>query len=166
MRRQISKAGLDPDSVPTIWVNIVGAAMAKWVSSTSEGFNYISNILEFEFAKGDDSQQYIVDTGDGALDLDADDVHTVYGCLVKGRPVAPSRLHSMDILTNECHGCGVVKHCVSDISNPVTSRLEWYCNHCLMYHEHPRVNDFGNSSRCLDCRAVDCSHHPSKGGGH
>ena len=164
VKRQLVAAGVEPDQIPEEWVIATMAAMAKWVSTTDEGFNYISNLLEFDFTKGDDSKQYGVDTGIEVFDVDANDICFVRGAIAGGRPVASSRLHWWPKVTSECQSCGVVKHCVKDVHNPITGEPMGLCNHCTCYHEHPRVNDYGDFSKCSDCPVVDCSHHPKRGG--
>lgn len=144
--------------------------------TTDEGLEYISNLLRFKMRYGNSDQEYTLIDNINQTQSSLKNTQVVFfeGVLVQGRPVPvmdpsvkdfipPLELEISESSKNKCDGCGITTHCLKEILEPFSEKLERLCNYCLTYHEHPRVNDFGGERVCQECSVHKCHHHPAKG---
>jgi hypothetical protein len=175
IKRQLLRAGIPEEQIPMEWLSAIIAATEKWIVTTDEGLSYISELLDFKTRPGDSDKEYalIDNTTQIHHRLKNTQVTFFEGVMVNGRPVPifdpyaqefipPLELDILESSKNKCDGCGIVSHCLKEILEPFSEKLEHLCNYCLTYHEHPRVNDQGGIRICQDCTVKNCQHHPSK----
>jgi len=164
VKRQLVEAGIDPDAIPMDWLEASVAATFKWMSETSEGGLHGANILELEWFRGDDGNQYkIHDHQQQAIrSVKSEDVYFLRGAVIEGRTVPFSQVSSSRKENESCDCCGINSHCTKDIRDPSLDRMERLCNNCMIKHEHPKVRDEGDQSRCENCTVLTCPNNPAR----
>lgn len=162
VKRQIINAGVDPDSIPMDWLDVAVAAMTRWVTQTPEGMRHIVNCLQFQWKPGLDDHHYEYASPNGEVfDIPPSKIHFFMGAAIAGNPVNPASLTITKREGSNCEGCGITSHCVKDVRNPVTDRIERLCNTCLFMSDNTHIARSGDPLVCRDCTKKDCAHHPS-----
>jgi hypothetical protein len=151
------------------------AAMTKWTATTKEGLEFVSKLLGFNIKQGESDKDYILIDNVNRKQEQLKNTRVTFfeGVLVDGHPIpvvspdnifiSPIELEILETTKNKCDGCGIVSHCLKEILEPFSDKLEYLCNYCITYHEHPRVNESGGYNICKDCTVFKCQHHPVKG---
>lgn len=175
IKRQLLRAGIPEEHLPIDWIPAIIAAMEKWITTTDDGLQYISDLLGFRIRPGESDKDYtlIDNINQNHQSLKTTQVAFFDGVLVRGRPVPimdptlrdfipPLELEISESTKNRCDGCGIVSHCLKEILEPYSERLESLCNYCVTHHEYLRVNDHGEDRVCQECSVSNCHHHPTK----
>lgn len=173
IKRQLLRAGIPEEAIPLDWFPAILAADEKWLATTDEGLQYVCGLLDIKTKYGDTDKVYtLVDNVSNTQStLKNNQVVFFEGVLVSGRPVAlmdpsvkqfipPLELEISEIDKNKCDSCGIVSHCLKEVLEPFSERLEHLCNYCLTHNEHPRINSMGGFDVCQECTVYKCQHHP------
>ena len=173
IKRQLLRAGIPEEELPIEWIPAIITAMEKWIVTSDDGLKYISNLLGFKMRYGDSDKDYtlIDNINQDHKSLKNTQVMFFEGVIVHGRPVPimdphvkefipPIELEISESTKNKCDSCGIVSHCLKEVLEPYTEKLECLCNYCLSHHESPRVSDHGGSYICQECSVHNCHHHP------
>ena len=162
VKRQLIDAGIDSRAIPQDWLAAICAAFVKQISTKKEGYSYISRLLNFHWQQGSNTKEFIIldDNGNEYAEADHDDVVLVSGCLVKGKPIHPSRVRIRRKPEYRCDDCGSRTFCVTEVFNYHKDRIESLCNMCLKFSEEPKHREQYNSSLCADCGDLNCVHNP------
>jgi hypothetical protein len=162
VKRQIMNAGVDPDSIPMEWLDVMIAAMTKWITQTQDGTKYAVNWLQFQWKAGMDDHEYdYVVPGGAVMRIPANKVHFFMGAAISGNAVNPAHLVITKKESFQCEGCGIGAHCVKDAHNPERRNSERLCNTCLYMSDNIHLKRQGDPVICRECSKSDCSHHPS-----
>jgi len=175
IKRQLLRAGIPEDHIPSDWMPAIIAAMEKWIITTDDGLDYISSLLGFQTRQGDSDKEYTLIDNINQNHKSVKNTQVVFfdGVIVHGRPVPimnpdlkefipPLELEISESTKNKCDSCGIVSHCLKEVLEPYTEKLECLCNFCLSHHENPKVSDYGGFRVCQECSVHSCHHHPSK----
>lgn len=162
IRRQLVDAGIPTEQIPEDWLIAITAAMTKWISRDRHGMAFVVNALGFRWKTGDDDKiyRYIEPTTQNVYEIDPKQVHFFAGAAVRGVPTDPTNVEITERITEQCDGCGISAHCLTDIRDPVSDRIERLCNNCRTLSDNPRVRDKGDPMVCEECTVRDCYHHP------
>jgi len=116
IKSQLVKAGVDSSSIPDYWLYAICAAFAKHVSSSEEGYNYISRLLNFHWQRGINTKEYILldHAGNSIQEINYKEISVFTGCLVQGKPVHPSWVRVSDKTGYKCDDCGIRTYCVTE----------------------------------------------------
>lgn len=175
IKRQLLRAGIPDEQIPADWLPAIIAAMEKWIVTTDDGLQYISDLLGFKMRYGDSDKDYtlIDNINQNHQTLKNTQVVFFEGAIVHGRSVPvmdpgikefipPVELEISESTKNKCDSCGIVSHCLREVLEPFSEKLEQLCNYCLSHHEHPKISDLGGLRVCQDCSVDSCHHHPTK----
>lgn len=168
-KQQLLKAGILEEEIPQDWLTAILAAHDKWLLTTENGLKQFSRFFCFNLKGGDDDTDYFVvnNATNVTTNVKTSDVWFFNGVVVRGIPmhvadsrrqgaIPPLELEISEKTKNQCEGCGIFAHCIKDVSDPYTERIETLCNHCITLHEHPKVNDLGGSKVCELCNSQKC----------
>lgn len=177
IKRLLLRAGIPDELIPEDWVSATIAAMEKWILTTDEGMGYIGSLLGFSIRYGDSDKEYtLIDNVNGNhKSLKNTQVLFFEGIVADGHPVPQVNLENKNFIPpleldisesakDKCDCCGIVSHCLKEILNPASDKLECLCNYCISYSEHPRVNAYGGFDVCQECTVRSCCHHPYREG--
>lgn len=147
--------------------------MTKWLIKTEDGVKYTSRLFNFDLKQGENDKEYTLVDNESrrTYPLKNTSVWFFSGVLVDGVPtpiVDPHRnghlpkyeLEIEDSAKNKCDSCGIVSHCLKEVMDPYSEKLQSLCNYCLTYHENPRVKDFGGIENCNKCSVIKCKNKP------
>ena len=164
IRRQLVKAGVNEDDIPADWIPAISASFAKYISTSEEGYNYISNLLNFHWQQGKINKQYTIlnDIGQAIRDVSPSSVYLFTGVIAEGKRIPPSQLLIEDLPLFKCDGCGVRTHCVKEVVDWKKDRLESLCNLCLMYSEDTKQREEATPGMCDGCSDIMCTHNPEQ----
>lgn len=162
--RQLINAGVNFDYLPHEWIPAILAGTLKWLTENQAGLEEILKRLNFRFLKAGSEKEYsLIDPTETYITtLKPEDILFVQGALAAGKPIPLERLSISEKERNQCEDCGIVSHCLKDIRDPKTDSLKSLCNCCLIFHENPRVKDYGDAQKCQSCTVFACAHHPIK----
>lgn len=160
IRRKLVDAGVE--DVNMEWLRAVSAAFVKHISTSKEGYNYISRLLNFHWQQGANTKEYLVldRNGEVCREADAEQVHIFSGCLVNGVAVRPSNIRIREKPGYRCDDCGTRAHCVTETLNYRRDDLESLCNTCLKHAEEQRQQNLHSSGMCHECDDLNCPHNP------
>ena len=166
IRRQLVNAGVREEDIPTNWIPAIAAAFSKVISTKEEGYNYISNLLNFHWQKGKIDKQYTIlnEIGQPAKDVKPGSVYIFTGILVDGEKIHPQQLLIEDLPIFKCDGCGIRSHCVKEVVNWKRDSLESLCNMCLMYSDDIKQKQEADMGLCEGCSDLMCIHNPRNTG--
>jgi hypothetical protein len=154
-------------------MGLVMASISKWFAESYEGNTWLGNLMKLMVIKGDTSKKYEkqVDYRTGArIEYKPQDIQILLGATYQGAPINYSELIISEREGDICSICGATTHCTKLVFNPAYDHYhanpsdvsQVLCNHCITYHEHPRVKDQGNYDICVKCTKKKCPHHPSR----
>lgn len=162
VKRQLVAAGIAPEYIPMEWLNAIVAAVNKW-HTTKEGANTLFNQLGFQLIRGKDDKEYeYCDAWGNRYSIPPTQVMFVQGALVHGNPVNPGSIVVTSKVSAQCEGCGITGHCIEEIRNPSTDRIETLCNTCRAMHNNTRISSTASTNKCTSCTVVSCYHHPRR----
>jgi len=174
-KRQLQRAGIPDRDIDLIssWIPAILAAEEKWRITTDEGLTYLMRMLEAKIQFGESDKDYTLVDNVRQTQHSLKNKQVVFyeGVLVQGRPVAivdprvknfipPLELDISEKAKSQCDGCGIVAHCLKEVVEPFSEKIEHLCNFCLTHHEHPRINALGGSGTCEECSVRTCQQHP------
>ena len=164
VRRQLVEAGIPPEQIPEDWLYTIVAAMTKWSTTSRDGLAFMVNSLGFNWKTGDDDKvyNYIEPNSQQVHEIPPKDVHFFSGASVKGFPVNPNDIEVSSRNLEQCEGCGVTAHCLIDVRDPVSDRIERLCNNCRLLSDNLSINGTGDPSTCNECTMRSCYHNPRK----
>ena len=162
IKRELTRAGVPEEDIPLDWLPAISAAFGKHISTTEEGYNYISDLLNFHWQQGEINKQYTVlnAIGQPIKEVNPGLVYIFTGVLADGKKVAPSLLQITELPLFKCDGCGVRTHCVKDVINWKRDNIESLCNTCLTYSDDPKQKDEAYPGLCEECTDIMCIHNP------
>lgn len=164
--RQLEEAGLNPDAVPKDWLVTILAAMAKWCR-TPDGLKFLATSLGLRWDRGRDDrlyEYYNPETGE-VHPVPSEIIMFIRGIAIRGNVIDERLLNSFEKNHQRCDGCGMSSHCIKEVRDPRTDRLESLCNYCLSMDEMRRVKEQADPSVCDRCTVTTCAHHPRKATG-
>lgn len=164
VRRQLISAGIKAEDINEEWLVTVVAAMSKWMTRTTDGLEFVVASLGFQRRMGDDDKiyRYIEPTTQNVYEIPPNQVRFFAGAALKGFPINPIDLEVSERRTEQCEGCGIVAHCLKEVRDPISDRLERLCNNCLWQSDNWRIKDHGDPMICQECTVLGCHHHPRK----
>lgn len=162
VRRQLVDAGVDP--INEEWLLVVVSAMTKWQTTTADGMRFFVNSLGFCWKDGEDDKvyRYIDPQTQTVYDINPKDIHFFSGSAVRGVPIDVNSLEVYDRKAEQCEGCGICAHCLKEVRDPISDRLERLCNNCLWQSDNFRIKDQGDPMICEECTVTHCYHHPRR----
>ena len=175
-KRQLLKAGIVEEEFPSDrMIASIIAAHTKCSLLLEDGLKDFSRLFCFDLKAAESNKEYFVvnNITKKITDVENTDVWFFEGAIVRGVPmvisnpqregaIPPLELEISESTKNQCDGCGILTHCLREITDPYTRRPSSLCNHCITSHEHPKVNDEGCSKRCEECSVYSCPHHFNK----
>ena len=164
IKRQVVKAGVREEDIPLDWLSAISAAFAKHISTSEEGYNYISSLLNFNWQRGKINKQYTIlnDIGQPIRDVSPNSIYIFTGVIAEGMRVPLSQVLVEDLPLFKCDGCGVRTHCVKEVVNWKRDNLESLCNLCLSYSEDSKQRDEATPGLCETCTDIMCTHNPEQ----
>ena len=164
IKRQLVNAGVREEDIPRDWVSAISAAFAKYISTSQEGYSYISNLLNFHWQQGKINKQYTIlnDIGRPIRDINPRSIYIFTGAIADGERIPLSQLLIEDLPLFKCDGCGVRTHCVKEVINWKKDNLESLCNVCLTYSDIPKQRDEATPGLCDECTDIMCTHNPEQ----
>lgn len=164
VRTQLVNAGIDPYDIPNVWVEATVAATAKWIQQTEAGLDFVSRLLHLSYERGRDNKDYEIVDDDTLLveTVKPEDIFMISGCIANRRPVPFHSVNVCEKETSQCDSCGITSHCLQNVTDPFSGKLQELCNRCITYHEHPRIHELGGRGVCEMCSVKSCKHHPDR----
>jgi hypothetical protein len=163
--------GCPHEAIPYDWVALTMAAMAKWIATTTEGFQSVGYLLNgCEIKRGHDGDHYelVDDEKNEVRTIKSEDIVFYSGVVVEGKPTSRLNLMISDKPKNQCDDCGIISHCLTkdEVLDTYSGQFKRLCNHCLTYSDNPRLRDLGCNAMCGKCTVTACVHHQSREAKH
>lgn len=155
IKRELTSAGVEGDSIPMDWLEAIAAATFKWIATKPDGLRQVSNLLKGSWSKGRPDEVYTLNHEE----IKHDDVYFMKAVLVKRQMIPANSLKIKDKFKVRCDECGTSSHCVKDVYLHLKDRTDSYCNACLTQSDDLRLRDNGDMGMCSLCPDTTCVHN-------
>jgi len=161
IKRELTTAGIEWDSIPTEWLEAIAAATFKWIATKPQGLEHTSRLLNLSWEHGrkDTNYQILNVYGIPDEDINPEDIFFFEGCMIKGKLFPKEHVRINEIAKDQCGECGTMTHCIKEVFNHRKDATEPFCNACLIQSEDLRAREHADTQMCVACPDTTCVHN-------
>ena len=160
IRRQLLNTGMELRDISDEWIMVVSAAFSKWLRTTADGKQFVTQEIGFDWIQGDPAKEYRMKDGFGAPGriIKPENVYFLSGVVANGESIPPQMLDIQNRKQDTCEKCHVQCHAAKNVLDPSRQHVMTLCNNCLVNDDSMKVRDCGDSRSCHECTKNNCSH--------